>query len=45
LLRCAITEALVLALRVVKVQPGTITGLGFGHMRAAVEKSATVAAG
>src|SRR5690349_825523 len=31
LTRCAIAEALVLALDVVKVQPGADTGLGFGH--------------
>src|SRR5438067_2452344 len=31
LTRCAIAEALVLALDVVKVQPGVDTGLGFGH--------------
>src|ERR1700716_2833392 len=37
LLRCAITEALVLALCVVKVQPGANTGLGFGHTRISME--------
>src|SRR5947209_9142801 len=37
LLRCPITEALVLALRIVKVQPGANTGLGFGHTRISME--------
>jgi hypothetical protein len=31
LTRCAIAEALVLALDIVKLQPGADTGLGFGH--------------
>src|SRR5438309_6333917 len=35
--RRAITQALVLALRVVKVQPGANTGLGFGHTRISME--------
>src|SRR5215813_5526369 len=35
--RCAIAQALVLALRVVKVQPGTNAGLSFGHCRISVE--------
>src|SRR5439155_26882037 len=35
--RRAIAEALVLALGVVKVQPGANTGLGFGHSRISVE--------
>jgi hypothetical protein len=35
--RCAIAEALVLALRVVKFQPGANTGLGFGHTRISME--------
>src|SRR5437868_2601716 len=35
--RCAIAEALVLALDVVKVQPGADTDLGFGHGRIGME--------
>src|SRR5437660_10590687 len=35
--RCAIAEALVLAFRVVKFQPGANTGLGFGHSRISME--------
>src|SRR5438105_13660516 len=35
--RCAIAEALVLAFRVVKFQPGANTGLGFGHSRISIE--------
>src|SRR5499427_1167308 len=35
--RCAITEALVLTLGVVKVQPGANTGLGFGNRRISME--------
>src|ERR1700736_3589373 len=35
--RCAIAEALVLALRVVEVQPGANAGLGFGHIRISME--------
>src|ERR687885_2979726 len=35
--RCAITEALVLALRVVKIQPSTNTGPGLGNSRISVE--------
>src|SRR4051794_20015295 len=35
--RRAITQALVLALRVVKVQPGANAGLGFGHCRIGIE--------
>ena len=35
--RCAIAEALVLALCVVKVQPGANTGVGFGHPRIGIE--------
>src|SRR3989440_9645767 len=35
--RRAITEALVLALLVVEVEPRANTGLGFGHSRVAIE--------
>src|SRR5262249_40422644 len=35
--RRAITQALVLALRVVKFQPGANAGLGFGHCRRGIE--------
>src|SRR5262249_52487946 len=35
--RRAITQALVLALRVVKFQPRANTGLGFGHCRIGIE--------
>src|SRR5207253_3265995 len=37
LTRCAIAEALVLTLDVVKVQPGADTGLGFGRGRIGME--------
>src|SRR6201989_79508 len=37
LTRRAITQALMLALRVVKVQPATNASLGFGHSRISVE--------
>src|SRR5437660_6912875 len=35
--RCTIAEALVLALCIVKVQPGANTGLGFDHPRISIE--------
>src|SRR5437660_10408597 len=35
--RRAVAEALVVALRVVKLQPGANAGLGFGHRRIGVE--------
>jgi hypothetical protein len=34
---CAITQALVLTLRVVKIEPGANTSPGFGHSRISVE--------
>ena len=35
--RRAVTQALVLALRVIKVQPAANAGLGFGHCRIGIE--------